>query len=170
MSPTVFRYKNQAFFFFSHEEKRMHIHARSADGEAKFWMEPRVVLCRNYGFSAKEVKKFQEVIGGIAMKSLRRGSNISKVEIQGISNHGIWIYVDGEEYFLSYSSYPWFLNARVEQVYNVEFLFGGQLRWPDLDVDLELDALKHPEKYPWVYDGGSRHGAISRVRETQAKN
>ena len=42
----------------------MHIHARSADGEAKFWMEPRVALCRNYGFSSKEVKKLQEVIRG----------------------------------------------------------------------------------------------------------
>ena len=62
MSPTVFRYKNYAFFFFSQEEKRMHIHARSADGEAKFWMEPRVVLCRNYGFSLKEVKILKKVI------------------------------------------------------------------------------------------------------------
>ena len=103
------------------------------------------------------------------MKLLRHGRNISKVEIQGISNHGIWIYVDGEEYFLSYSSYPWFLNATVEQVYNVEFLFGCHLRWPDLDVDLELDALKHPEKYPLTYNGGSRQGAVSCVRETQGK-
>lgn len=64
MSPTVFRYKNYAFFFFSHEEKRVHIHARSADGEAKFWMEPHVMLCRNCGFSSKEVKELQRVIEG----------------------------------------------------------------------------------------------------------
>jgi len=62
MSPTVFRYRHYAFFFFSHEEERIHIHVRSADGEAKFWMEPRVALCRNDGFSMKEVKKLQEVI------------------------------------------------------------------------------------------------------------
>jgi len=64
MSPTVFRYKNYAFFFFSREEKRIHVHARSSAGEAKFWMEPRVALCRNYGFSAKEVKELQRVIEG----------------------------------------------------------------------------------------------------------
>ena len=87
------------------------------------------------------------------MKSLRRGKSISKVEVQGISNHGIWLYAGGREYFLSYKSYPWFLHATVEQIYNVEFLFGFHLRWPDLDVDLELAALKHPESYPLVYQG-----------------
>ena len=63
MSPTVFRYKNYGFFFFSQEEKRVHIHVRSTDGEAKFWIEPRVVLYRNYGFSSKEVKELQRVVG-----------------------------------------------------------------------------------------------------------
>ena len=42
----------------------MHIHVRSSDGEAKFWMEPRVGLCRNYGFSSNEVKELQKVIEG----------------------------------------------------------------------------------------------------------
>ena len=62
MTPTVFRYKNYGFFFFSKEEKRMHIHVRSTDGEAKFWMEPRVAPFRSCGFSAKEVKELQRVI------------------------------------------------------------------------------------------------------------
>lgn len=103
------------------------------------------------------------------MKSLRRGRSISKAEIQGISNHGIWLYADGEEYFLSYKSCPWFLNATVEQIYNVEFLFGCHFRWPDLDVDLELDALKHPEKYPLAYSDGSRQGAGACVCEKKDK-
>ena len=64
MTPTVFRYKNYGFFFFSQEEKRKHIHVRIADGEAKFWMEPRVALCRNCGFSSKQVKELQRVIEG----------------------------------------------------------------------------------------------------------
>jgi hypothetical protein len=103
------------------------------------------------------------------MKSLQCGKTISKVEIQGISNHGIWLYAGGGEYFLSYKSYPWLLNATVEQIYNVEFLFGFHLRWPDLDVDLELDALKHPEKYPLVYNGGSRRGVVSCNGEKKTK-
>ena len=103
------------------------------------------------------------------MKSLQRGRSISKVEIQGVSNHGIWLYVEGAEYFLPYSAYPWFLNATIEQIYNVELLFGFHLRWPELDIDLELDALKHPEKYPLAYSGGSGQGARSCVREKTTK-
>jgi hypothetical protein len=87
------------------------------------------------------------------MKSLRHGRSISRVEIQGVSNHGIWLYAAGAEYFLSYESYPWFRDATIGQIYNVEFLFGAHLRWPDLDIDLELEALKHPENYPLVYQG-----------------
>ena len=44
MSPTVFRYKNYRFFFFSNEEPRMHVHIFSPAGEAKFWIEPVIAL------------------------------------------------------------------------------------------------------------------------------
>jgi len=61
MSPTVFKYKEYRFFFFSREEKRMHIHVSSQNGEAKYWLDPDVELAQNIGFSAKqlnEVKRF----------------------------------------------------------------------------------------------------------------
>jgi len=44
MSPTIFRHKGYRFFFFSREEKRMHIHVFCTDGEAKFWLEPLISL------------------------------------------------------------------------------------------------------------------------------
>lgn len=54
------------------------------------------------------------------------------------------------EYFLPYERCPWFKNARTEDVFNVSF-DGEDLRWPTLDVDLELESLRHPENYPLVY-------------------
>ena len=48
MSPTIFRYKNYRFFFFSREEERKHVHVYSPKGEAKFWIEPSVALAQNY--------------------------------------------------------------------------------------------------------------------------
>ena len=47
MSPTVFRDGPFRFFFFPREEERLHIHVESADGEAKFWIEPEIELARN---------------------------------------------------------------------------------------------------------------------------
>ena len=34
----------------------MHIHARGPEGEAKFWMEPKIELAQNYGLSIRQVK------------------------------------------------------------------------------------------------------------------
>lgn len=62
MSPTVFIEGKYRFFFFSKEENRFHIHVVSADGEAKFWLEPIVSLARNIGYSARELKKIQRII------------------------------------------------------------------------------------------------------------
>jgi len=47
VSPTIFRAGGLRFFFFSREEKRPHVHAIGADGEAKFWLEPIIELARN---------------------------------------------------------------------------------------------------------------------------
>ncbi|OGX04684.1 MAG: hypothetical protein A3G87_01560 [Omnitrophica bacterium RIFCSPLOWO2_12_FULL_50_11] len=62
MSPTIFRYKKYRFFFFSREESRMHVHVMSADGEAKFWIEPVVALAGNYGLKAMELKKVHKIV------------------------------------------------------------------------------------------------------------
>ncbi len=62
MSPTIFRYNNYRFFFFSREENRQHIHVISPDGEAKFWMKPGVELAQSVGFSKKKLNKLTEII------------------------------------------------------------------------------------------------------------
>ena len=62
MSPTVFRYKNYRFFFFSREEERVHVHVSCPQGEAKFWLEPIVSLSQNYGLSPIKLKDVQDVI------------------------------------------------------------------------------------------------------------
>jgi len=50
VSPTIFREGPYRFFFFSREESRMHVHVASSDGEAKFWLAPRLELAENHGF------------------------------------------------------------------------------------------------------------------------
>jgi len=62
MSPTVFRYKSYRFFFFSREEKRMHIHVSGPEGEAKFWIEPIVSLADNYRMPVVKLKRIQGII------------------------------------------------------------------------------------------------------------
>lgn len=42
----------------------MHVHVQAPQGEAKFWMEPKVELANNYGFSAKALLAIQRLIEG----------------------------------------------------------------------------------------------------------
>ena len=53
-----------------------------------------------------------------------------------INARGILLFVGGKEYYLSYDRYPWFRNA---------------LRWDAIDVDLEIDSIIHPERYPITF-------------------
>ncbi len=62
MSPTIFREQGYRFFFFSREEKRMHVHVVSADGEAKFWLEPEIQLARNHRLSRKQLKQIESIL------------------------------------------------------------------------------------------------------------
>jgi hypothetical protein len=62
MSPTVFREKGYRFFFFSREETRMHVHVVSADGEAKYWLEPELELARNYRFDQQQIRQIQSIL------------------------------------------------------------------------------------------------------------
>jgi len=36
----------------------------------------------------------------------------------------------------------------LNSIQNVQLLHGFHLYWPELDVDLEIDNLENPEKYP----------------------
>ena len=62
MSPTVFREKGFRFYFFSLEEARMHVHVASADGEAKFWLEPAVELAFQKGLAAHTLTEIAGII------------------------------------------------------------------------------------------------------------
>lgn len=85
------------------------------------------------------------------MKSLKPGKSISVAEVSHISAHGFWLLIADREYFLPFNDYPWFKDAKVCQILRVELHHGHHLHWPDLDVDLELESLAEPERYPLTY-------------------
>jgi hypothetical protein len=62
VSPTIFRFRNYRFYFFSREEPRMHVHVISPEGEAKYWMEPRIELAAQKGLVANQLNEISKVI------------------------------------------------------------------------------------------------------------
>jgi len=71
-----------------------------------------------------------------------------KPEVTNISQFGIWLVASGSEFFISYRDYPVFEGAPLISLANVKADFEGNLHWPALDADIELDSLKNPNQYP----------------------
>jgi len=61
--PAIFRYKGFRFFFYSNEgnpREPLHVHVRSSEGEAKFWLKPEIMLAESYGFDARTLKELAQ--------------------------------------------------------------------------------------------------------------
>jgi hypothetical protein len=78
------------------------------------------------------------------------GKIISEVKIQNISRFGIWLLVSGKEYFMSFDKFPWFKEANVSHILNVSLSPTGKLHWSDLDIDLSIEILEAPERFPLI--------------------
>jgi hypothetical protein len=99
------------------------------------------------------------------MKSTPRGKSTSRAEVTHISEHGLWVLVDGHEKFMPFANFPWFRKASIDAVLNVEVAGPGHLYWPDLDVDLAVDSIDHPERFPLVSRSRS-NGALQQTAGT----
>jgi len=82
------------------------------------------------------------------MNSPVHGIPFSGAEITNVSSHGLWLLSENREYFLSYEDFPWFKDAPIGKILNIEEPSPGHFYWPDLDVDLGVDTIEHPDRYP----------------------
>lgn len=81
------------------------------------------------------------------MKSATPGRDTSPVEVTNVSPHGFWLFVGEQELFVSFRDFPWFQDASIREIGNVELPSEHHLYWPELDIDLALESLTHPERY-----------------------
>lgn len=82
------------------------------------------------------------------MSSEPLGIGTSGVEVTNVTSHGIWLLAGERELFLSYEDFPWFKDEPLKRILNVEEPSPGHFYWPDLDVDLGIDTIEHPERFP----------------------
>ena len=80
--------------------------------------------------------------------TLRSSINSTSADVLMINDRGVMISVLGQDYFLSYNRVPWMRDATINEVLDVRMIGKNAIEWPKLDVDLELESLKHPERYP----------------------
>lgn len=80
-------------------------------------------------------------------KSKNGGGSTTEVEVVSISRHGFWLYFGGRELFVSFKTFSWFADAAVNKIVNVRRPSPDHLYWPDLDVDLSVESIEHPERF-----------------------
>ena len=66
------------------------------------------------------------------MKSDAPGTHTLEIEVTNISKHGFWILLDDRELFLSFPKFPWFKEATIDQILDVEWPSSHHLYWPGL--------------------------------------
>jgi hypothetical protein len=84
------------------------------------------------------------------MKADALGKNTSECEVTNISQHGLWILIKSRELFVPFNEFPWFKDASVGAILNVQLPSPHHLYWPDLDIDLTVESIEHPERSPLV--------------------
>lgn len=80
--------------------------------------------------------------------SLKSNTNSTLADVLMINDKGIMISVLGQDYFLSYNRVPWMRDATINEVLDIRMSGKNAIEWPKLDVDLEIESLRHPERYP----------------------
>lgn len=78
------------------------------------------------------------------------GSATSEAEVSQVTKHGLWLLLEEGEFFLPFEKFPWFATSPVAGVLNVRRLSEDHLYWPELDVDLSVDSVKNPDRFPLV--------------------
>jgi hypothetical protein len=82
------------------------------------------------------------------MKSEKVGTATLEAEVSNISRHGFWVFLGDRELFVSFKEFPWFEQAPVSKILRVERPQQDHLYWPELDVDLSVDSIEHPDRFP----------------------
>lgn len=96
------------------------------------------------------------------MRSERHGTHISGVEVTNISRHGFWILIGDRELILTFKDFPWFRDVPVGQLLNVKWPHPHHLYWPDLDVDLAVESIEHPKRFPLLSKIAPNHNNQTR--------
>ena len=73
-----------------------------------------------------------------------------QAKVSGVSPHGVWLFLGDREAFLPFAEFPWFRDAPVAGVLHVERPQAHHLYWPDLDVDLDVESILNPERFPLI--------------------
>ncbi len=88
------------------------------------------------------------------MPSVAPGMTASDVEVTNVSAHGFWLLLPQGEHFVPFSEFPWFRDAPIGKLLHVTLPAPHHLYWPDLDIDIAVESILDPQRFPLVSKAG----------------
>lgn len=82
------------------------------------------------------------------MSFISLGPAISVAEVSNVSHDGFWLLLGNEKLFVPFADFPWFATARLSDLKRVERPSPDHLYWPNIDLDLSIESIRHPEEFP----------------------
>ncbi len=86
----------------------------------------------------------------MSTKSDKLGTDTFRATVENISENGFWIFLGDRKVFVPFSEFPWFREAPVAQILDVQRPSLAHLYWPSLDIDLSLESIEDPARFPLV--------------------
>ena len=83
------------------------------------------------------------------------GIDTLAAEVTNVSAHGFWLLLGSEELPVPYADFPWFKQATIAQLLDVERPTADHLHWPQLDIDLSVQSLRDPTAFPLISSAGA---------------
>jgi len=63
------------------------------------------------------------------MNLSKNGINTSISSVTSIEELGFWVLIEDQEYFIPFDDYPAFLNATIDEIFDVTMVGPSQLSW-----------------------------------------
>ncbi len=92
------------------------------------------------------------------------GTKQERVKVTGVGNKGVSLDIHGKEYHMSYKDFPWLGSLTAQELGNIYIRYEDEIYFPDLDIELGLEILENPKKYPLLMD------PILKVMDTLPRN
>ena len=78
------------------------------------------------------------------------GFATSAPDVTNVSRHGFWLLLGDKELLVRFEDFPWFRQATIGALTEVEWPSADHLYWPQLDVDLSIRSIRAPGDFPLV--------------------
>ena len=78
------------------------------------------------------------------------GSSTSAAQIPHVPAHALWLLLGDQELMLPFETFPWFRQATIGRLSQVESPTPNHAYRPLLDVDLSVESIRNPAAFPLV--------------------